>query len=229
MNRHKIGIVEDEPLSAMFVKCVLEQLGHEVLFTAASAQEALEAISRHDIEIIFMDINILGPKDGIGLALELRQKYDSLKIIFITAYTDTQTLKEASKALPSFFLAKPFDEKNIEIAVTMSIADKPAKEQAEVKIVYSFCSSGAPMRNGEYIQISPLEREIVSKLMRSKNSLVCYDELVVVASRHGDYISHGSLRNAIMRIRKKLPDLQIETVKDLGYKLRCGDGVVILV
>lgn len=227
MDKKRVGIVEDEPLSTMFVRFVLERLGYETVFEVSSAAKAMDSISETPVDILFLDINILGPKDGIALGLELRERYKELKIIFITAYTDTQTLKEASLARPSFFLAKPFDEKDIEIALTMSLADSLPKYD-ESKIVYSLCpSTKAPMREGEYLQISPLEKRIISRLMRSKGTLVCYDELIIAASC-GDSLSIGSLRNTIMRLRKKLPELRIETIKDLGYKLSCCDGVVIL-
>lgn len=229
MVKRKIGIVEDEPLSATFIKCVLEEMGHKVLFAVSSAAEAIENMENETAELVFLDINILGPKDGIALALELRQKYNELKIIFITAYTDSQTLQEASVALPSFFLPKPFDEKNIEIAVTMSVANIKEQETKRAKIIYSVSAiEGVLMKNGEHLHISPLERRIASKLLCSKGSLVSYDELISVVSRHGEHISQGSLRNVIMRLRKKLPELEIETVKDLGYCLSCRDEVVIL-
>jgi DNA-binding response OmpR family regulator len=225
MNRRlKIGIIEDEPWTAAFLRGVLEDLGHTVLFTAASGAEAREAMAHTPARLLFMDINILGPEDGIALAASFQKTQNPPKIVYITAYTDAQTLKEAAGTAPAFFLSKPFDAKDIEIALSMAAASPATPTAAEAKASesrYTLCpETGAPMRGGEYLDVSPMERRIVARLLQAAGGLVSYDELAACVWDDPDAMSHGSLRNAVMRLRRKLPDLRIETVKELGYTLR---------
>lgn len=226
--KNRVIVVEDEPIIARFVRCILEELGQEVLFCLPSADDALKHPHLSMAEIAFLDINILGAKDGIGLARELKSKNRALKVIFITAHTDSDTIKEAADVSPSFFLAKPFDAKNIEIALRISV-EKRCEANDEGLVRFEICKkSGAPMRDGEYIQISPMERKVLSRLLAQKECVVSYEELCRSASEDAEETSYGSLRNMIMRLRKKLPELKIETVKDIGYKVSACDTAVIL-
>ncbi|MFX4253351.1 response regulator, partial [Aliarcobacter butzleri] len=81
-------------------------LGFLSVFITDNAIDADILIKEKNIALIFMDINIKGPKDGLQLATEISKKYN-IQIVFITSYQDTQTIQEASLSTPLGYLIKP--------------------------------------------------------------------------------------------------------------------------
>ena len=92
---YNILIVEDEWINANFITQILENLQQKVVAVTSSADETLECLEKHDVDFIFMDINIDGPEDGITLAHKINQT-QTIPIIYMTAFGDSNTIEEAS-------------------------------------------------------------------------------------------------------------------------------------
>ncbi|MFT6427282.1 MAG: response regulator of citrate/malate metabolism, partial [Brevundimonas sp.] len=67
----RILIIEDEALVAMELRFVLEDLGHEVLGVAATAQAARDLVSENDVDLALVDIHLSDGPTGINLGREL--------------------------------------------------------------------------------------------------------------------------------------------------------------
>ncbi|PZP12406.1 MAG: hypothetical protein DI602_09380, partial [Aliarcobacter butzleri] len=76
-----ILIVEDEYLTSKFIQESLYSLGFLSVFITDNAIDADILIKEKNIALIFMDINIKGPKDGLQLATEISKGYN-IKIVF---------------------------------------------------------------------------------------------------------------------------------------------------
>ncbi len=120
MNRNRILIVEDEPIVAEDIKSLLEKLGYEVAGMAANGDQALALAPAANPDMILMDISMDGPLDGIEAAVQLRRLHQ-LPIIFLTAYSDEQTLARAREAEPFGYIIKPFDEHSLRSTLEMAI------------------------------------------------------------------------------------------------------------
>ncbi len=133
----RILVVEDEAIVARDLTQRLEGLGYEVTGTAASGAEALALAHSTQPTLVFMDITIQGPIDGVETAHRLISRMD-VPIVFLTAHTDTGTIQRAKRARCYGYLIKPFDERElistIEMAVSRHQRDVPARliEQAIV-------------------------------------------------------------------------------------------------
>jgi len=131
----RILLVEDEAIVARDLAQRLQGLGYEVTGTAASGAEALALAQRTHPSLVFMDITIQGPIDGVETAHQLSRRMD-VPIVFLTAHTDTGTIQRAKKARAYGYLIKPFEERElittIEMAVGRHQTDVPARllEQA---------------------------------------------------------------------------------------------------
>lgn len=123
----KILIVEDEGVVAKGIESKLNLMGHEVSGIAKSVDEALVSVKEKMPDLVLMDINLQGDKDGIQLALELNEKYQ-LPIIYLTAYFDDETLARAKLTKPYGFIIKPFGAADLRANITMALF----KHQAEV-------------------------------------------------------------------------------------------------
>ncbi|HLS85224.1 MAG TPA: response regulator [Burkholderiales bacterium] len=86
--RAKILIVDDEPKSLYALQELLASLGQE-LMVAASGEEALKLVLRHDFAVILLDVRMPG-MDGFETAKMIRGRERSRRtpIIFLTAQAD---------------------------------------------------------------------------------------------------------------------------------------------
>lgn len=120
MDKIHILIVEDEAIVAMDLADGLEGMGYSVVGTASSGAEAIRLFGLHPVDIVLMDIHIKGPMDGIDTALKIRE-LRPVPLIYLTAQTDAPTVERAKATFPSAYLAKPFNEKNLQIAIEMAL------------------------------------------------------------------------------------------------------------
>jgi PAS domain S-box-containing protein len=115
-----IMVVEDERVVARDIQESLEQLGYDVLGTAASAEECLRYASARRPDLVLMDVRIDGEVDGIGAAKLLRDRYD-IPVIFLTAYADQRTVSRARESEPLGYILKPFRAGELRAAVEMAL------------------------------------------------------------------------------------------------------------
>ena len=105
-NRLKVLIVEDEFFIALDAEEQVRSLGHIVVGTAVSAEQAIRIAGEEKPDVVLMDIRLVGPVDGITAALEIRSLY-GIEAIFVTANTDQSTLARAESIKPLAVLQKP--------------------------------------------------------------------------------------------------------------------------
>lgn len=108
-NRLKILIVEDEYIFALDTKQTLLMLGYEVTAIKSSFGGAVVDVEQNKPDLVLMDVQIKGMKDGIETARYLKEKYN-VPSLFLTAFTDPETLARISCASPIGVLSKPLDD-----------------------------------------------------------------------------------------------------------------------
>lgn len=88
-------LVEDEPLIRMAASLHLEECGYHVL-QAGNAQEALAVLMRRtDIDVLFTDVRMPGPMDGLGLAKWVIENRPHIAVMVASGDTAKDTvLKE---------------------------------------------------------------------------------------------------------------------------------------
>lgn len=120
MNKNKVIIIEDEMVIATSISNKLIKLNYLPFPPCASYREAIELLENESPDIALIDIRIKGQKDGIDLALYIREHY-SMPIIFITANSDPITLQKAKQAQPNAYLIKPFTQKDLYTTIEIAI------------------------------------------------------------------------------------------------------------
>ncbi len=108
----KILICEDELIIAEFLKETCEELGYQVLAIAGSKQDAIDKIVFHKPELILLDINMEEPLSGIELAKYINETI-KVPFIFITAFSDVETIQAAIHTNPHAYLIKPVDKSTL--------------------------------------------------------------------------------------------------------------------
>ena len=100
-------IVEDEPLFAMSLTVDMQALGFDTCDVAATAQDAFLHAMEDPPDIVLMDVNLEGGREGIEAARWLREVCD-IPVVFVTAYTDRDTVNRIHQQVPDApVIAKP--------------------------------------------------------------------------------------------------------------------------
>lgn len=102
----RVLITEDNWLIANDWEGGLSDAGYVVTGIAVSAEEALEMCIQDPPDFAIVDIRLLGPRDGVDLAIELRTRCN-LGSIFVSAHDDPETRQRAAPAQPLGWIAKP--------------------------------------------------------------------------------------------------------------------------
>ncbi len=122
----RLMVVEDEALLAEDLGKRLVRLGYEVLGVAPSGEAGVEAAERLRPELVLMDIHLRGQLDGIAAAERLRDRFD-IPVVFITGNADDATFERAKAVCPLGFVLKPFDGRQLQIAVEVALARHAAE------------------------------------------------------------------------------------------------------
>ncbi len=134
MNRERILIVEDEPITAMNERQIVESLGYSVSKSVNSGDQAIKSIIEDAPDIVLMDINLGYGMDGIDTANEIRTRF-GIPVIFVTAHGSPSVLDRAKGSDPFGYVIKPFsrDEMSatIEIAIHKHHMEKKLHESEE--------------------------------------------------------------------------------------------------
>ncbi len=128
-------VVEDEGLVSLYLQKTLKDFGYNIASSAFSGEEALAKIGLQKPDLILMDYQLKGSLNGVETAALIHQTLD-VPIIFLTAYSNKDTLEEILESQPFGYLLKPFDEKvlytTIETAAVRHRLEKRLKEQEKI-------------------------------------------------------------------------------------------------
>jgi DNA-binding response OmpR family regulator len=122
-------IVEDEALIAENLRLSLEDLGYAVAATCYTYAEAQRAFQEHSPDLVLLDINLSSPNpDHNGLALA--QQLGTTPFIFLTAYSDLDTIRQATRLQPSGYLIKPVNAATLFAAIQTAIERTTTRQVA---------------------------------------------------------------------------------------------------
>lgn len=116
----KIMIVEDESIVALDLSMRLQKEGYEVVGIAASSDDAIALFTEEKPDLVLMDINIKGDKDGIETAAALK-KLQEVPLIFLTAFSQSEYINRAKAVNPSAYLVKPFNNDSLHTSIQIAI------------------------------------------------------------------------------------------------------------
>ena len=136
--RHRLLIVDDEPLNRQLLREILEPLGVE-LQQASNGQEALLAVAQARPALVWMDIR-MPVLDGMEATRRIRALPDgqTIKIIALTAHALEEERQAILQAGCDEVLRKPFTLQDIQSALTrhlgMEFVGRPATTLAATRI-----------------------------------------------------------------------------------------------
>lgn len=125
----KILIVEDDRVVARDILQQLTGMGHTVVGSTGRGEDAVALAQDTEPELVLMDIRLEGSLDGIDAAQQIRERC-RIPVVFLTAYSDDETVKRATVTEPFGYLLKPYEDSQLRTIIDMALY----KHAAELKL-----------------------------------------------------------------------------------------------
>ena len=122
-----ILVVENDADVAEGLRDVLVHAGYLVPEVASSGLHALEAAARLRFALVLMDVGLDGDLDGIETAQLLRERH-AIRVVYLTGFTDDATLQRAKQTAPLGYLKKPFNARELRVAVEIALHQASLEE-----------------------------------------------------------------------------------------------------
>ena len=116
----RVLIVEDDMIIALALKQIILGHGWECAAVCNDAQSAFDHFEHGSADIVFMDISIRGMIDGIDAAEILLSRH-GVHVIFLTSYSNPETVSRISASEPYGYVLKPFTETDIYVSVSLAL------------------------------------------------------------------------------------------------------------
>ena len=179
----KVYIVEDMAVTRASIISTLEQNDIRVMGSSASAEIAWKEIQELSLDLVLIDINLAGEKDGFWLAAHIKASF-SIGVVFLTAYGDRDTLEKIKLTQADGYIQKPFKAPtliaNIGIVIqNISLQKATIQSQKNPEIIIK---SG-----GKQVFIDPSEIHFV----RSEGNyleIICSKKREITRMKIGDFL-----------------------------------------
>jgi DNA-directed RNA polymerase specialized sigma24 family protein len=113
-----IMIIEDEPLIALDIEQMVEDLGHRVTGIARTHAEAIDLYKRTSPKMVLADIQLADGSSGIDAVNDIL-KVDTIPVIFITAFPER--LLTGERPEPAFLVTKPFNPDMVKALISQAL------------------------------------------------------------------------------------------------------------
>jgi two-component system, cell cycle sensor histidine kinase and response regulator CckA len=113
-------IVEDEGIVALELASRVAEMGYEVAGIASSGEAAVAIAATSRIRLALIDVRLSGESSGTDVAKRLRAEF-GIPAVFITAYSDAETLRRIKECEPLGYLLKPFDERTLWVTIETAL------------------------------------------------------------------------------------------------------------
>jgi PAS domain S-box-containing protein len=121
MDKVKVLVVEDEWITAQDIKRSLEKLDYAVPATIVTGEEAIQKAIELQPDLVLMDIVLPGEIDGIEAAKQIHLCCNC-PVVFLTAYSDAETLQRANATQPYGYLIKPFEDRELNSTIQIALS-----------------------------------------------------------------------------------------------------------
>ncbi len=184
---YKILIVEDEPIIAMHLSELVKEAGYLVAGVTYNGVDALDKMAAQRPDLVLLDIALDANYSGLDVAKIINQKYD-LPFIFITSFSDQNTLNKVKKLRPTGFIVKPFKKKDVIVNIELALYEKYREHRSAFLSQNEF--------NSLYrVVISPREYDFMVDIAKGLSNQQLSDKY---------FVSLNTVKTHIKRIFNKL-------------------------
>lgn len=213
----KVLVLEDDLLLGETLVDLLEDLNMEVTLRT-NGQIALDTIYSKKFDLYLLDINV--PLiDGITLLKELREANDNTPSIFLTSHKEKEIMKDSFLSGADDFITKPFDTDELLFRINALLK---RSKKTDIQCINKLCHDEihkSILYDGIELDLAKKEYQLLLLFMNHVNKTVTKELIINELWTSADIPSDGAVRVYINRIKHLVPNLNIENIRGVGYKL----------
>ncbi|WP_258238547.1 response regulator transcription factor [Arcobacter sp. CECT 8986] len=208
----KILLLEDNKKLNVTIKKRLMLKGYKV-DSFIDGSEAYNNLTE-GYSCFILDINVPNI-DGIKILKKIREFYDEVPIIIISASIELEVIKQSYEFGCNDYLKKPFFIDELEIKVQRLCKIRNDLIYFDENCYFDYKSS-VVFLGVEELRLTKKERLLMNLFLTKRNQVLTYDAIQNYVWE-GSFASLESIRSLIRRLRKVVSNRYIETVVDTGY------------
>ena len=224
MSKQTILVVDDEQDLLDLIEYNLKKEGYNVL-KAENGVQGLEMAKEHNPNLVLLDI-MMPKMDGIQVCEKMRSNPDlkSIPVIFLTARSDEKTEVEGLDTGADDFVTKPISTTKLLSRIKAVLRRYDDTEEEVNKLIVHDLEIDKDRyivkRGEEEFQLPRKEFELLYYLASRKGKV--RDRQTLLNKVWGDniYVVDRTVDVHVRKIREKLGDHYIETVKGVGYRFK---------
>ncbi|MDR2790101.1 MAG: response regulator transcription factor [Campylobacteraceae bacterium] len=218
LGNFSILVVEDDDVARAMIKQGLKEYFRSY-YDAKDGLEGLDAFKKHHIDIIVADIHL--PKlNGFEMIREIFILKPAQPFIIITSYDTDQNILSSVHNGAFSFLRKPLDIQDLQTAILLSLSKKINQKRIRLSASVMIDTNKETIyEDDEPIFLTQTNNKIFWLLCYNLNRLVSY-EMIEDYVYYGESINKSAVHTAILRIKKRLPDINIDNISNAGYILK---------
>lgn len=216
----KICLVEDEVDLSNLIKTYLEKAGYDVVcFTKGN--DAIDYIG-NDVDLWILDIMLGDDVNGYDIIKEIRNKDNNVPVIFTSA-RDQDLDKILGLELGSDdYITKPYSSKELVLRVN-NIIKRVYRDKFTTTINYLDYVIDVDKRmaflKGKEIKLTTLEFDLLLLFLKNKEKTFSREEILFEVWGSDYFGSDRVVDDLVRRVRKKLPELNLDAIYGYGYRL----------
>ena len=160
----RVLIVEDEVITGLDLRESLAGLGYQVVGIAHTCETAVELARMEKPDLVLMDIMLKGDGDGIDAAGKIRERW-GIPVIFLTAYSDQDTLRRVHVTVPWGYLIKPYNERELHVTIQMALYHSE-RERERMVLMHRLECQVNELRGQERLMRAQMQVESVEEAAR---------------------------------------------------------------
>ncbi|WP_192348254.1 response regulator [Algoriphagus sp. Y33] len=222
----KVLVVDDEPDIVEILKYNLQKEGYDVA-TAEDGMKAVKTAAKFLPDVILLDI-MMPHQDGVETCLQIRQvpELKNTFIIFLTARMEEYSEVAAFDVGADDYITKPIKPRALmsRISALFRRESKKEQEQIQIKIRDLIIDRGSYTidKSGKTITLPKKEFELLYFLSKNPNIVFSRDELLQNIWGADVFVLARTVDVHIRKVREKIGEDYITTVKGVGYKFELG-------
>lgn len=213
----EILIVEDEKAISDLIKINLSMAGYSCT-TAYDGKEAADLLENRNFDLVLLDV-MLPEISGFELMEYIRPM--SIPVIFITAMGSLDNRVKGLTSGAEDYIVKPFEIAELMARVNIVLRRyKKTDKQLEFRDIVIDIDNQMVTKNGEQIELTPKEFELITLLVRNVGITLVRDKIYEEIWGMEYSVETRTLDLHIQRLRKKLDlNTSLKTVFKVGYRL----------
>ncbi|ADU66450.1 response regulator [Desulfurispirillum indicum] len=210
-------IAEDDAMARASLQKTLQLFFGEAI-TATDGREALDLYARHCVDVAILDL-MMPQFSGLEVAAEIRRDDPDLPIIILTAYSDFENVSAAVRLRLMEYLVKPVNMSQLKETLRRCVEEMNQRGRlvTTLKSGASYNSvTGEALFEGRTSILTRNEKLLLDYLLRRRAQVINAPDICIHLEDEGG-MAPGSLRTLVYRLRGKIGNDAVVSIKDLGY------------